>query len=182
MSAFSEKFDEYMQLKIFVDSSDEILLQTYIDSANAHNSKLITNSEHYDAGFDIYFPEHVHTTHDSKQIKVDYNIKCRAHIVKSSRERGTAFYTYGRSSISNTNLRLANNQGIIDAGYRGNLIAKFDVIHTNVVGEQSYPKFFRLMQICAPSLIPIQVIIVKKLEDLGEQTLRGTGGFGSTGI
>jgi len=38
------------------------------------------------------------------------------------------------------------------------------------------------MQICAPNLMPIHVTIVEKLEDLGEQTLRGTGGFGSTGV
>jgi len=178
MSAFSETFDEYMQIKIFVDSSDEMLLQAYIDNAREHNLKLIENPDHYDAGFDIYLPEEINaSSYNSSQIKVDYKIKCCAHIVKSGRERATAFYTYGRSSISNTNLRLANNQGIIDAGYRGNLMAKFDVI-----SSQIHNKFTRLMQICAPSLLPIHVIIVNKLEDLGEQTLRGTGGFGSTGI
>jgi dUTPase len=178
MSEFSEVFDEYMQIKIFVDSNDEMLLQAYLDNAREHNSKLIANPNHYDAGFDIYLPEEINSSsYNSSQIKVDYKIKCCAHIVKYGRERATAFYTYGRSSISNTNLRLANNQGIIDAGYRGNLMAKFDVI-----SSQTHIKFSRLMQICAPSLLPIHVVIVNKLEDLGEQTLRGTGGFGSTGI
>ena len=176
MSSFSETFDEYMQLKIFVDSTDEMLLQAYLDNAKDHNSKLVANPDHYDAGFDIYLPEEIEGC-VSSQIKVDYKIKCCAHIVKSGRERATAFYTYARSSISNTNLRLANNQGIIDAGYRGNLMAKFDVM-----SYQTHVKFTRFMQICAPGLLPIHVIIVNKLEDLGEQTLRGTGGFGSTGI
>jgi dUTPase len=183
MTLFSDKFDEYMEIKIFVDSTDNLLVQTYIDSANAHNLKLLSNPEHYDAGFDIYLPNDVNLTRDMKQIKVDYNIKCCAHIVRSYYKRATAFYTYGRSSISNTSLRLANNQGIIDAGYRGNLMAKFDVIHNNVSNDcQYHPKYSRLMQICAPGLMPIRVTIVDKLEDLGEQTLRGTGGFGSTGV
>jgi len=42
-------------------------------------------------------------------------------------------------------------------------------------------KFDRYIQICAPSLVPIIVEIVDSLEDLGEETERGTGGFGSTG-
>ena len=74
-------------------------------------------------------------------------------------------------------MRLANNQGIIDAGYRGNLIGMFDCI------EQEYyiQEYLRLLQICAPGLMPIYVNIVDTFEDLGQSTLRGDGGFGSTG-
>jgi dUTPase len=180
MSTFVQVFQDYMELKIFVDSDDAELKAKYYEAAVNHNNKLLSNPEHYDAGFDMYLPSYIQLDND-KQIKVDYQIKCCAHIVSSRGfTRATAFYTYGRSSISNTALRLANNQGIIDAGYRGNLMAKFDIIK----GE--YPKYHqkysRLMQICAPNLMPIRVEIVDKLEDLGEQTERGTGGFGSTGI
>jgi hypothetical protein len=38
------------------------------------------------------------------------------------------FYLYPRSSISKTRMRLANSLGIIDAGYRGDLIAAVDTI------------------------------------------------------
>lgn len=179
MERMLQVFDEFMELKIFVDSSDELLLQIYVDSATNHNVKILANPEQYDAGFDLYLPDSICLTSDVNQIKVDYNVKCCAHIVRRDRRRSTAFYTYGRSSISNTSLRLANNQGIIDAGYRGNLMAKLDVINHNVV---NYNKLSRLMQICAPGLMPIYVTIVDKLEDLGEQTLRGIGGFGSTGV
>lgn len=181
MEKMTEVFDEFMELKIFVDSSDELLLQTYIDSATNHNIKILANPEQYDAGFDLYLPNGIcRLTSDIKQIKVDYNVKCCAHIVKCDKRRATAFYTYARSSISNTSLRLANNQGIIDAGYRGNLMAKLDVMNPEY--NCTYTKLSRLMQICAPGLMPIYVRIVNRLEDLGEQTLRGTGGFGSTGI
>jgi len=180
MSLFLEVFDEYMEIKIFVDSDNVELKEKYYEASVSHNNKILSNPEHYDAGFDMYLPAYINLD-NIQQIKVDYQIKCCAYIVKSSSyTRSTAFYTYGRSSISNTALRLANNQGIIDAGYRGNLMAKFDIVR----GE--YPKYHqkysRLMQICAPNLMPIRVEIVEKLEDLGEQTERVTGGFGSTGI
>lgn len=182
MSTFESQFYEHMELKIFVDSDDSELKEKYYEASVNHNIKLLTNPKHYDAGFDIYFPSYVNLEDKcGQQIKVDYQIKCCAYIITESlNSRPTAFYTYGRSSISNTSLRLANNQGIIDAGYRGNLMAKFDIIR----GE--YPKYHqkysRLMQICAPNLMPIRVEIVNNLEDLGEQTRRGTNGFGSTGI
>ena len=83
---------------------------------------------------------------------------------------------YPRSSISKTPLRLANSTGIIDAGYRGHLMGMFDVIYVN---ETNINKYDRHLQICAPGLIPIVVDIV---EDLGEETARGDGGFGSTGF
>lgn len=182
MSSFLEVFDEYMEIKIFVDSDDADLKAKYYESAVTHNSKLLANPEHYDAGFDMYLPETINLDDACvPQIKIDYKIKCCAHIVKCERKRATAFYTYGRSSISNTSLRLANNQGIIDAGYRGNLMAKMDLVYSTCY-PKLYEKYTRLMQICAPSLMPIRVEIVDKLEDLGEQTARGTGGFGSTGV
>jgi len=52
-----------------------------------------------------------------------------------------------------------------------------------LLGIESYEvnQYDRLVQVCAPGLVPIYVEIVDTLEDLGTQTLRGTGGFGSTG-
>jgi dUTP pyrophosphatase len=86
---------------------------------------------------------------------------------------------YPRSSISKTNLRLANSVGIIDAGYRGHIMAVFDINNNNniYVGKA----YERYVQICAPGLIPITVEIVNSIEELGEKTERGEGGFGSTG-
>ena len=99
----------------------------------------------------------------------------------------TPFYTYARSSISKTPLRLANNQGIIDAGYRGNLIGMFDCIFNDTSNEDrdydfQMQKYSRVLQICAPGLVPIFVKIVDSLAELGPSTSRGEGGIGSTGI
>jgi dUTP pyrophosphatase len=75
-------------------------------------------------------------------------------------------------------LRLANSTGIIDSGYRGNIIGAFDNFQNLHVVNQ----FDRIVQICAPGLIPIFVELVEREEDLGRETARGGGGFGSTGV
>ena len=97
-------------------------------------------------------------------------------MILTNKSYNTGYYIYPRSSLSKTNLRLANSTGIIDAGYRGHIIGVFDVLaETQILNHE------RLVQICAPGLVPIVVSLVDQLEDLGEQTQRGTGGFGSTG-
>jgi dUTPase len=73
---------------------------------------------------------------------------------------------------------LANHVGIIDSGYRGNLIGAFRCLlpDKNYIVEQ----FTRLLQVCHPSLCPIYVVLVEE-SDLVD-TERGAGGFGSTGV
>jgi dUTP pyrophosphatase len=173
------KYNKFMRLKIFVDSIDNELKQKYEESINQHHLKLNKNMDHIDAGFDLFSPE-------TKQIssinvnKLDYKIICSAEIVRHNNSSyNTGFYMYPRSSISKSNLRLANNIGIIDAGYRGHLMGMFDVIYVN---ETTVNKFDRHLQICAPGLMPITVEIVNSIEELGEKTARCDGGFGSTGI
>ena len=101
------------------------------------------------------------------------------------------FYLYPRSSISKTRMRLANSVGIIDAGYRGDLIAAVDTIGLfgstdiwHIWKETLSPinKYDRYFQVCAPDLSPFLVHIVMNEADLGQPTARGTGGFGSTGV
>jgi dUTP pyrophosphatase len=101
------------------------------------------------------------------------------------------FYLYPRSSISKTRMRLANSVGIIDAGYRGDLIAAVDTIGLfgstdiwHVWKETLSPikKYDRYFQVCAPDLSPFLVHIVDTEQDLSPPTARGQGGFGSTGV
>ena len=79
-----------------------------------------------------------------------------------------------RSSISKTPLRMANSIGIIDAGYRGEIMAAVDNR-----GDKDYMIVpgQRLFQIVHPTLCPFNVGVVDKLSE----TDRGDGGFGSTG-
>jgi dUTP pyrophosphatase len=88
-------------------------------------------------------------------------------------------------------MRLANSVGIIDAGYRGDLIAAVDTIGVfgstdiwHIWKETLSPikKYDRYFQVCAPDLSPFLVHIVEREEDLSPPTTRGHGGFGSTGV
>ena len=132
--------------------------------ARVHNLEVETNL-YANSGFDLPLVDDVMMTGVHKE---DYCIKCAMY----GGETPSAFYLYPRSSISKTNLRLANSVGIIDRGYRGNICAMFDVKETYIVSKGA-----RFVQICEPSLEPFKVVIVSELN----QTLRGEGGFGSTG-
>ena len=84
------------------------------------------------------------------------------------------YYLYPRSSISKTPLRMSNSVGIIDAGYRGNLMASVD----NVSGEDyQIQRGQRLFQICPWNDFKVTLEVVDELSDSD----RGNGGFGSTG-
>ncbi len=101
------------------------------------------------------------------------------------------FYLYPRSSISKTRMRLANSVGIIDAGYRGDLIAAIDTIgifgstdiwhiwNETLAPVKTYDRYF---QVCEPDLSPFLVHLVETEQDLSPPTERGSGGFGSTGV
>ena len=192
----------FMYLSIFVDSEDGDLKRLYIAAAENHNNKILQDPDFYDAGFDLFLPKNENDvncwgdgtrfyTRDWADVpinKVDFKVKCCAKLYTEGKARYTPFYTYARSSISKTPLRLANNQGIIDAGYRGNLIGMFDCLPAETQNDSDdkefdwyMEKYSRLLQICAPGLVPIYVNIVNSLEELGPSTSRGEGGFGSTG-
>jgi len=80
-----------------------------------------------------------------------------------------------RSSIYKSGFMMANGRGIIDASYRGELMAPMIGVgtHFKAVDEGT-----RLFQIIAPALGYIkEVVYVDSLPT----TVRGEGGFGSTG-
>lgn len=164
----------YLQIKVV----DPELKNMYVEASKKHNNKVISEPRYYDSGFDIFLPE-LKQFNSQNINKVDFGISCAAKIVdkETGKSYYTGYYTYARSSISKTPLRLANNQGIIDSGYRGSIIGMFDCINTDKIYECE--KGSRLLQICAPNLMPIYVEIV---DNLGAPTSRGSGGIGSTGI
>ena len=177
LSAMIKKCDQCMILRLFVNGS--IALQELYEKAIlAHNLKLI-DQDYVDSGFDLYAPIEL-TCSVGTVNKVDFHIQCASYMVNlsssSSRELPTGYCLYPRSSLSKTSLRLANSVGIIDSGYRGDVIGMFDCINNDYTIKQ----FDRLAQICAPSLAPIFVEMVRNDVELGA-TLRGTGGFGSSG-
>ena len=174
-----QNLNRLMLLKIFVE--DPELKEKYKDTADKHNLKM-KNDKYPDAGFDIFTPED-YFCNQAIVTKINFGIKCSASLAEWQTPNNyvhTGYYMYPRSSLSKTKLRLANSVGIIDSGYRGNLIGAFDCITQNE--EYKVLKYDRLVQICAPDLRPIIVQIVDSEEELGEKTNRGGGGFGSTGV
>lgn len=174
-------YPSHMVLKIFVDYPKDDLKQKYIECAEKHNNKMI-NNEFIDAGFDLFCPNKIVTSDNSiKKVLMDSYLKCAATLHSDTgKVCNTGYYLHPRSSVSKTNFRLANSTGIIDAGYRGHVMAVFDILPNTEYGN-TIESGDRLVQICAPSLIPIIVEIVDSEDDLGSKTSRGTGGFGSTG-
>ena len=84
------------------------------------------------------------------------------------------YFLMPRSSISKTPIRLCNSIGLIDAGYRGEIMAAVDNIRQE---DYTINSGQRLFQIVAMDGSPLSFELVIKLSTTG----RGAGGFGSTG-
>jgi len=166
-------------LYISVNSENKELEELYKEKIKEHN-KQVLNDPFPNAGFDLFFPETVvFDTMDAKLVSMD--IKCGMRIYDNGLQKwvNSGYYLYPRSSISKTPLLLANSTGIIDSGYRGNIMGAFRNLHANN-SSYSVQKHHRLLQICGPSLQPLCVEFVKP--SFFEGTTRENGGFGSTGL
>jgi dUTP pyrophosphatase len=128
-----------------------------------------------DSGFDIICPTNLIINEKSLSNKINHGIKCSM----TYQNNFCGYYLYSRSSTgSKTPLRLSNSVGIIDAGYRGNIMSLFD---NRPRVSYEVKKGDRLSQICGPNLIcPIWPNLVENESDL-VMSKRGSGGFGSTG-
>jgi dUTP pyrophosphatase len=128
-----------------------------------------------DAGFDLLSQDQLFVP-GSPTTKVSQLTKAACY----DTERGVfrAYWMAPRSSLSKTPLRLANSMGLIDAGYRGTLLAAVD-FH----GKTDFPCSLgdRYFQAVTPDLLPwASIQFVSEIP--GGATLRGEGGFGSTGV
>ena len=176
----------------------EELVKMYEDKVNLHN-KQVYGSMYPDSGFDLFIPfdysEHEYGYTDNRLSPVTFRaplgVKCSmSHFnpsyKKSSATSASGYYLYPRSSIVKTPFRLSNSVGIIDSGYRGEIMAvvdNIDAAHNDMKTSitQYMPPMSRMFQICSPTLEPFMVKIVDSEEKLG-LTERGSGGFGSTGL
>lgn len=133
-----------------------------------------SNYHEGDSGLDLFVTEQIVVPKKSISFKINLNISCEA-FADSSKQSNISYTLVPRSSMgSKTPLRLSNSIGIMDAGYRGNVMAIVDNIsEEDFVIEPNT----RLFQLCSPTLSPITFEIVNSLSE----TSRGTGGLGSTG-
>lgn len=116
----------------------------------------------HDAGFDL-----TACTIDVNQNYVQYNTGIAVEIPE-----GYVGLVFPRSSISDTNLSLANGVGVIDSTYRGAIKCRFKTTH----GGQPYSIGDRIAQLI---IIPYPQIQFEEVDELSA-TNRNEGGFGST--
>ena len=126
--------------------------------------------ERGDAGVDLIMPKTV-VFPPRETTLVSFCIKCQPKAVDNEKKQG--YDLVMRSSLAKTPLRLANCIGIIDWGYRGEIMAMFDNTSTE---EFTLEQGKRPCQLVAPDRATIEV-------DIGvvESSERSEGGFGSTG-
>jgi dUTPase len=172
------------------------LVKMYKEKVKAHNSK-VRDSKYADSGFDLMIPfdysqhENVYTENRISKMtfRAPLGVKCSMSCIDSTIPLlvPCGYYLYPRSSIVKTPFRLSNSVGIIDSGYRGEIMAVVDNIDSaNNDMKACICKYMtpmtRMFQICSPTLEPFFVEIVESEEALGSSTERGNGGFGSTGL
>ena len=119
-----------------------------------------------DAGLDLFIIENmIIKSGETRRIKLQ--IACE-------NTENKPYFLLPRSSISKTSLRLSNSIGLIDAGYRGEIMAAVDNIKDQDYSIESGQRLFQLVPFDGST---ISFELVQALSD----TSRGFGGFGSTG-
>lgn len=159
-------------LKIKVD--EESLNEFYQNHSTFHDG---------DSGLDIFIPEDIEIP---AQQTYFINHKIRCEMVQRMISNATVFHSIRysdinlsylllpRSSISKTPLIMQNSIGLIDAGYRGNIIA---AVYNTSNKNYLIQKGARLFQLVATNFGDISLQLVDELSE----TTRGDGGIGSTG-
>lgn len=119
-----------------------------------------------DAGFDLVA---VSVEEDRKRNIVTYHTGIAVEIPK-----GYMGLLFPRSSVYKHQIQLANSVGIIDSGYRGEVILKYRITQPHI---SRYTFGDRVGQLVIVPYPEIEFDEVPELDD----TDRGEGGFGSTG-
>ncbi len=115
-----------------------------------------------------------------RKIKVDFGIQMEI-------PPGYVGLIFPRSSIHKTFCRISNSVGVIDSGYRGNIMSIFDVLDVCGDVENEMEALTKAEQIYAPGMRCAQLIIMPyphvEIEEATElsSSERGSGGFGSSG-
>jgi dUTPase len=168
-----------VQFKLYLKVEDEELKKEYEKRVEAWNNNLKTT--YPDSGFDLLCADDFSYSQQLSPWRdpfathlIDLKVKAAAYKITNTSQTPYGYTLNARSSIYKSPFRLANNVGIIDSGYRGNLMAAVDCYGNNV----EMKKYSRYFQICMPTLEPFEIELVDSLDE----TSRGEGGYGSTGL
>lgn len=89
---------------------------------------------------------------------------------------GMVGLVFPRSSVRNYDLFMSNSVGVIDSGYRGEIMVTFNVKNPSGI-QEIYTEGDRIAQLV---IMPVPLIQYKEVDELSE-TQRGEQGHGSTG-
>ncbi|MEC8839680.1 MAG: dUTP diphosphatase [Candidatus Neomarinimicrobiota bacterium] len=145
------------------------LMHLKITALSESAQDLYKNHGHFhqgDAGLDLFII-------DALIIAPGETALIKSHIACENTD-GMPYLLMPRSSISKTPLRQCNSVGLIDAGYRGEIMAAVDNIKEIPFTVEPGQRLFQLVSMDGG---PISFEIVSELST----TDRGQGGFGSTG-
>lgn len=129
------------------------------------------------AAIDLYLPYEVQIWRD-QLVTVELGVAVRL----SSVGPNVAGLLMVRSSAGAKGLMLANNIGLIDPDYRGELQAR--LMYTQREGHDvrvTLPKGARVLQLLLVPFVPATLKELPRYEENWNDTARGAGGFGSTG-
>lgn len=127
---------------------------------------LPTKAHATDAGFDLYAT--------SKTYDNDGNVVYGCGLAFEI-PYGYMGLVFPRSSNAKKSLLLSNSVGVIDAGYRGEVTAKFKRLYPISQGEYAIGERFAQLIV-----MPIPAVEFEESEELSESE-RGVGGYGSSG-
>lgn len=134
-------------------------------------AKLPTYAHDGDACFDIY-SDGVSVRRHNHLIASPYETHSTG--LSFGIPKGYAMMVYSRSGMGfNNDVRLANCVGVIDSGYKGELMVKL----TCDGDATPYEKGDRIAQ---AMLIPVPAVEIEEVDYIGDSE-RGNGGFGSSG-
>lgn len=129
------------------------------------NAVIPTYAKHGDAGMDL--------TATSKSYDENNNVVYGTGLAVEIPE-GYVGLVFPRSSICKKDLFLTNSVGVIDSGYRGEIMAKFK--HTD-----NLPVEYRVGERIAQLIIIPHPYIEFELANELSESERGSGGYGSSG-
>ena len=129
------------------------------------NSRLPQQAHPDDAAWDV-FADEIEETPDFLRVKTGLAIQP---------PEGFSFLAFPRSSISKTGWVLANSVGVIDHSYRGEIEYRFKRVNPEAKPFQIGDRIGQL------KLVRDYLLEFIEVEELN-QTERGAGGFGSSGV
>lgn len=165
MESVLEKYGAYTMIEMCVPFEMRELYEKYVKEFN----DLLFKEPYINDGFDLYTPTDIQC---ESLTKINFGVKIQASRVTESRIYPCGVKMYARSSIYKTPLRMANAVGVIDSGYRGNIIGMFDSLRSELIEKHT-----RLVQLCTDAPIFVKLIEENELT----VTNRGENGFGSSG-